>query len=78
MANNNLTGHHLKEHTRFLTMAIIIAILILAAGEYYLFRKEMALNKMVSEGIFQLKEGMKSNNATPTPTIGQSITPAKR
>jgi hypothetical protein len=78
MANNSLTRHHLTEHTRFLTLIILIAIVVLAAGEYYLFRKELALNKMVSEGIFQLKEEMKANNAMQMQRIQELINPQKR
>lgn len=39
---------------------VIIAFVLLAAGEYYLYRQQLHVNKMVSEGLMQLKESTKS------------------
>ena len=45
-----------------------MAIVILAAGEYVLFRKIMTINKMVSEGLIQIKE---ANQPKPTLPYGK-------
>lgn len=47
---------YLKHHSLTLTVMIFMAIVILAAGEYVLFRKVMTINKMVAEGLIQIKE----------------------
>lgn len=48
--------HYLKHHTLIITFIVFSAIVILAAGEYFLYRKIMMVNKMVSEGLMQIKE----------------------
>jgi len=53
-------SHYLHRHTRMVTTVVIIVFLLLAAGEYYLFRKIMYVNKIVSEGFMQVKEQIKS------------------
>ena len=58
--------HYLKHHTLVITFIVFSAIVILAAGEYVLFRKIMLVNKMVSEGFMQIKEAAKNR---PSPTI---------
>ena len=54
---------YLKHHSLTLTITIFMAIVILAAGEYVLFRKIMTINKMVAEGLIQIKE---ANQLKPT------------
>lgn len=54
---------YLKHHSMTLTMVIFMAIVILASGEYVLFRKIMSINKMVAEGLIQIKE---ANQPKPT------------
>lgn len=54
-------NHYLKHHTLTITFVVFAAIIVLAAGEYFLFRKIMSVNKMVSEGFMQLKEVNKTN-----------------
>jgi hypothetical protein len=34
----------------------VLGFILLAAGEFYLYRQQMHLNKMISEGFMQLKE----------------------
>ena len=34
----------------------VLGFLLLAAGEFFLYRQQMHLNQMVSEGLMQLKE----------------------
>jgi len=57
-----LTHHHLHHHTKKIALLILIAILILAAGEYYLYRQQVHIKNMVSEGLIQLKEQIMTNN----------------
>jgi len=59
-------NHYLKHHTLVITFAVFSAIVILAAGEFFLYRKIMVVNKMFSEGLMQIKEFGKGN---PVPTI---------
>lgn len=67
---------YIKKHTLTVTMLIILSFILLAAGEYYLYRKIMYVNSMVSEGFMQIKEGLNNETKlpqvivpTPTPTI---------
>lgn len=58
---------YLHKHTRLVTTVVVVIFLFLAAGEYYLFRKIMYLNLIMSEGIMQIKEEIKQSNITPSP-----------
>ena len=60
--DESLTLHHLRHHTKKIALLILIAILILAAGEYYLYRQQVHIRSMVSEGLMQLKEQIAKNN----------------
>lgn len=61
---------YLKHHTMRVTVLVVAAFLLLAAGEYYLYRQTMQLKSMVSEGLMQLKEAGKENpEPTPTPEV---------
>ena len=53
---------YLKHHTMTITFIIFSAIAILATGEYVLYRKIMVVNKMVAEGLMQIKEVNKSGS----------------
>jgi len=55
---------YIRHHTMTVTMVIVLGFLLLASGEYYLYRKVMYVNQMVSEGLMQIKETVKA----PTPT----------
>ncbi len=65
---------HIKKHTQAITTLILVAFLLLAAGEYYLYRQVTHLNQMVSEGLFQIntnlnkKEMNTTINVSPSPT----------
>lgn len=59
-------SHYLHKHTRFVTFIVFMVFLLLACGEYYLYRKQMYLNEMVSEGFMQLKEVTRPE---PTPRV---------
>lgn len=47
---------YIRKHTMTVTSAVVIGFLLLAAGEYYLFRRVMNVSQIVSEGFMQLKE----------------------
>lgn len=56
---NKELGNYFRRHTTLVTAIVIGSFLLLAMGEYLLYRRGMQLNKMVSEGLMQLKEGRK-------------------
>ncbi len=47
---------YVRKHTFLLTVVVVVAFLLLAFGEYFLYRKIMLVNRMVSEGFMQIKE----------------------
>ena len=51
-----------------MTMLVVIlgSFLLLFLGEFFLYRKVMYLNQIISEGLMQIKEATKTN---PSPTI---------
>ena len=50
---------YIRKHTFSVTLLIVAAFLLLAFGEYFLYRKTKELNKMISEGVMQIKEVVK-------------------
>jgi cell division protein FtsL len=59
---------YFKKHTWMIMKLMVVAFLLLAAGEYYLYRQVIHLNRMMSEGLSQIKEQIKEGQVTPTPT----------
>lgn len=57
---NKEIANYIHKHTTLVTTIVIGVFLLLASGEYVLYRREMQLNKMVSEGLMQLKEARKN------------------
>lgn len=57
---------YIRHHTMTVVWVVVLGFVLLAAGEYYLYRKVMFVNKQVSEGVMQIKESI--NPPTPTPT----------
>lgn len=53
---NDELFEYFRKHTVLITILIVGSFILLAAGEYYLYRQQMYLNKMFSEGLMQLKE----------------------
>lgn len=51
---------YIRKHTFSVMVVVITAFLLLAFGEYFLYRKTQELNRMISEGMMQIKEGLKS------------------
>lgn len=60
---------YFKKHTVCVTFLIILSFVILFFGEYYLYRNQMKLNKMISEGFMQLKEVNKPIIVSPTESL---------
>lgn len=56
---------YIRHHTITVTMVVVLGFLLLGLGEYYLYRKVMYVNQMVSEGLMQIKESVK----TPAPPV---------
>jgi len=48
-------AQYIRHHIVFIAVLVIVGFSLLAAGEYYLYRQTMYLNKMISEGFMQLK-----------------------
>lgn len=71
-----LTHRHLHHHAKKIKLFILLVIVILAAGEYYLYRQQLHLNKMVSEGIFQLKQQIDTNNQQQLMKIEEMTNPS--
>lgn len=63
---------YIRRHTMTVTLVVVLSFLLLGLGEYFLYKKVMVVNQMVSEGLMQIKEQVK----TPTPTpISMIVTP---
>lgn len=58
---------YIRHHTMTVTLVVVLSFILLGTGEYYLYRKVMFVNQMVSEGVMQIKETIRP--PTPTPTI---------
>jgi len=53
-------ANYIRKHTFSVMVVIITAFLLLAFGEFFLYRKTQELNKMISEGMMQIKEELKT------------------
>lgn len=58
-----------------LMMVLVIAVLLLVAGEVVLYRNIQSVKTMISETSMQLKEG--HGMATPTPSVSPTGTKAQ-
>lgn len=65
---NKVIFSYIKTHTLLIMTLVVGIFMILAGGEYILYRRIMQLNQMVSEGLFQLKENRQVKEITPTVT----------
>ena len=59
-------SRYVKSHMMTMLVAVLSSFLLLFLGEFFLYRKIMYLNRIVSEGFMQIKEAAKSR---PLPTI---------
>ena len=53
---NDQIAAYIRKHMMTVVTVSVLSFLMLAAGEYYLYRQMMQLKAMVSEGFFQVKE----------------------
>ncbi len=49
-------NRYIKGHMMTMMIVILTSFLLLFLGEYFLYRKIMYLNQIVSEGFMQIKE----------------------
>ena len=63
---NKVVFSYIKTHTMLIMTLVVGIFMILAGGEYVLYRRIMQLNRMMSEGLIQLKETKKVETASPT------------
>lgn len=47
---------YIKKHTFTMAVLVITGFTILAIGEIYLYRQQMQVKQMISEGFMQVKE----------------------
>lgn len=59
-------NRYIKGHMMTMMIVILSSFLLLFLGEFFLYRKIMYLNQIISEGLMQIKEASKGN---PVPTI---------
>ena len=71
---NDQIYHYVRKHTSMVTTLIILGFLLLGLGEYKLYRKQMQLSKMVSEGLMQIKEGQ---DGTILPSVQPPLLPTQ-
>ncbi|MDP4011217.1 MAG: hypothetical protein Q8P72_03235 [Candidatus Roizmanbacteria bacterium] len=64
-------ARYIRNHIVFVTSVVIVGFTLLAAGEYYLYRQIMYINKMVSEGFMQIKseQDISDNNSEQIPEV---------
>lgn len=53
---NDQLYKYIKQNIMSVVTVSVLGFLVLAAGELFLYRQQMHLNKMISEGFMQLKE----------------------
>jgi len=58
-------SNYIRKHTTLIIMIVLVGFSLLAMGEYLLYRNQMKLNKMVSEGLMQIKEQQKKIQLKP-------------
>ena len=64
---NDNVSKYLHKHTFFISVVVVLTFLLVFAGEFYLYRNQMKLNQMISEGFMQIKEMQNSQATAPTP-----------
>lgn len=48
---------YVRDHAKQVVIIITVAFLLLATGEFIIYKKVMRINEMLSEGLMQMKEG---------------------
>ena len=71
--------NYVHKHMFIITFTVVLAFGLLAAGELYLYKRQMDLNKMVSEGLMQIKEELNRDSVmkVPAPSVIPVTSPAK-
>jgi len=52
-------SRYIRHHSMSITIFVLLSFITLFLGEFYLYRKIMYVNKIVSEGFMQVKEAIK-------------------
>ena len=65
---NDQIAAYIRKHMMTVVTVSVLSFLMLAAGEYYLYRQMMQLKAMVAEGFFQVKELQGDEDVQLTPT----------
>lgn len=64
---NNQLADYIKKNITMVLAICVIGFLLLVLGEFYLYRQQMYLNKMISEGFMQLKESQNNQQVNGQP-----------
>lgn len=70
---NKAVFSYIKTHTMLIMTVVVGIFLILAGGEYILYRRVMQLNSMLSEGLIQLKENKEVDIVVPPTKTSPAI-----
>lgn len=52
-------NQYIKGHMMTIMIVMVLSFLFLFLGEFFLYRKTMYLNQIISEGLMQIKEAAK-------------------
>jgi hypothetical protein len=58
-------SRYIRSHMMTIVIVVLSSFLLLFLGEFFLYRKVMYLNQILSEGFMQIKE---ASIANPSPT----------
>jgi hypothetical protein len=59
-------NRYVKGHMMTIMIVVLICFIFLFLGEFFLYKKIMYLNQIISEGLMQIKEAVKTS---PLPTV---------
>ncbi len=74
---NNQLVDYIKKNLTMVISIMVVGFVLLVLGEFYLYRQQMYLNKMISEGFMQLKESqekMQPNNQIMQEEVNETDT----
>jgi len=66
---------YIRTHTLLILALLMTAFLVLGLGEVVLYRNDVKLNEMLSEGLIQIKESrqVSPTSLTPSPMVIRQI-----
>ena len=64
---------YVKHHSFQVIVVVVGVFIILAIGEFVLYRKTQELNQMISEGVMQIKEEVQTKELSLSPEISDNI-----